>query len=139
MRGEMKRSKTKRVGTPKGLVDLDPSCFAFVGDESDTSTWLFPILVRGDEALTVNLIKNALHRFDVTKGLPDSERTATWYALFGAARSHGIPVERREFIKPTVEAPKAELMAAELNDADLAAAIAEADRKSDAMLRMLGY
>jgi hypothetical protein len=135
MRDKMTKTKTKRVDG----IDLSPSCFAYVGDPEDTNRWKFCLHVPGDVQKTINQIKNGLSRFDVAKGLPDSERTATWYALFGAARSHGIPVERREFIKPTVEAPKAELMTAELNDADLAAAIAEADRKSDAMLRMLGY
>jgi len=132
-------SKTKRVGG----VDLSPDCFCYAGSLDDTKTWLFPILVRSNETLTVNLIKNGIARFDVTKGLPDSERANVWYALFGAARSHSIPIERREF--PAVEVPMAEIKAVELNevdpvltDAEISAIIADADRRADAVLRVLG-
>ena len=136
-----KMSKTKRVGG----VDLPPSCFAYVGSIEDTSTWKFCVHIPGDSEKTINQIKNGLSRFDFTKGLPDSERAVTWYALFGAARSHGIPIEPREFPKPAVEVPKAEVKAIELNESEtvltheeVAAIIADADRRADAVLRMLG-
>ena len=136
-----KMSKTKRVDG----IDLSPSCFAYVGSLEDPSTWKFCVHIPGDNEKTINQIKNGLSRFDVTKGLPDSERAVTWYTLFGAARSHGVQVERREFARPNVEVPVAEIKAQELNEADavlsdneVAVLIAEADRRSDAVLRMLG-
>jgi hypothetical protein len=87
MRGKM--SKTKKVDG----VDLGPSSFAYVGDESDTNTWKLPIHFPGDERKTANHIKNALARFAETGGIPECERVSTWLILFGAARSHGIPVQ----------------------------------------------
>ena len=86
-------SKTKKVDG----VDLGPSSFAYVGDESDTNTWKLPIHFPGDERKTANHIKNALARFAETGGIPECERVSTWLILFGAARSHGIPVERGQF------------------------------------------
>ncbi len=82
-------SKTKRVDGQ----DLSSRCFAFVGDESDTNSWKFPIHFPGDEAKTKNHIKNSLVRFAETGGIPECERVAAWLILFGAARSHGIPVQ----------------------------------------------
>jgi hypothetical protein len=85
--------KTRKVDG----VQLWPSSFAYVGDESDTSTWKLPIHFPGDEAKTRNHIKSGLHRFDEMTGIPDTERASLRLILFGAARSHGIPVERRQF------------------------------------------
>ena len=133
-------SKTKRVSG----VDLDPTCFAYVGNSEDPATWLFPLLVRGDEAKTVNLIKSSLHRFNQTKGLPDHERVAVWYTLYGAARTNGIPVERKEFPRITSQPPAVEIKAIEIDeahgmtDAELAAIVADSDRRADEFLKRLG-
>jgi hypothetical protein len=133
-------SKTKRVSG----VDLGPDCFAYVGNIEDRLTWLCPLLVRGDEAKTVNLIKSSLFRFNQTKGLPDHERVNVWYTLFGAARSHGIHVERREFPRTTPEPPAAEVKAIEIDekqgitDRELAVLLAQADQRADAFLKQLG-
>jgi hypothetical protein len=133
-------SKTKRASG----VDLGPDCFAYCGNPEDPSTWLFPLLLRGDEAKTVNLIKSSLFRFNQTKGLPDHERANVWYTLFGAARSHGIHVERREFPRTTPEPPKAEVDAITIDeeqgvsDKELATAIAHADFLADSFLKKMG-
>src|SRR5258708_4858134 len=90
----------------KGMdgVDLHFRCFAYVGDESDTSTWHCCIHVLGDPAKTVNAIKNSLARFDETKGIPDSERGAVWHTVRGAALAHNVRVDRSILTKKT-EAP----------------------------------
>jgi len=85
--------KTKKVNG----VDLSSCNFAFVGDESDTSTWKLPIHFPGDDAKTINHILDALARFDTTKAIPECERPSVWFTLYGAAVSHGISVERRTF------------------------------------------
>ena len=86
-----KMSKTKKVGGVCG-VNLPSSSFAYVGDESDTSTWKFPIHFPGDEPATRNHIKNALARFSETGAIPECERASVFLILCGAARSHGITV-----------------------------------------------
>jgi hypothetical protein len=132
--------KTKKVDK----VDLNPSCFAFVGDIEDTSTWKLPIRILGDERKTFNHIKSALARFDETKGIPEAERPFVWFTLFGAAKALGIDVERRQFTRLVAETPKAETLAVELDDKpkavdrELAAAIADADRRADEFLKRLG-
>jgi len=135
--------KTKRVAG----VDLNSKCFAYVGDEQKIDTWHLPLFVRGDAAKSLNLIKNALHRFDQTKGIPASERAAVWFTLYGAAKAQGLNIERKEFADLN-EAP----MAAEpepirvtatrqrsyVDDPQIAEAIALADRRCDYLLRQLG-
>jgi hypothetical protein len=123
-----KVTKTRKVDG----VDLSPSCFAYIGDESDTSTWKLPIRFPGDNDKTVNHIKNGLRRFDEMKHIPQSERMAVWLTLTGAAKAHGIHVEH----KP--KRVEAELNRDVLSDAELGAILADADRKTDQMLRMLG-
>jgi hypothetical protein len=85
----MKKGITKKVDG----CDLSSRSFAYIGDESDTSTWKLPIYFPSDEAKTKNHIKNALVRFAETGGIPECERASAWLILFGAARSHGIPVQ----------------------------------------------
>jgi hypothetical protein len=134
--------KTKRTHG----VDLHSRCFAYVGDESDTSTWHCCIHVLGDPAKTVNAIKNTLSRFDATKGIPDSERETVWHTVRGAALAYSIPIHERAKIEapsqtaepvaepkqPKVEAHKP-LRDKKLND--LAALF---DRQADLFLRQLG-
>jgi hypothetical protein len=96
--------KTKKVDG----VDLSAKCFAFIGDVDDTSTWKLPILFRGDEAKTRNHIKNALYRFDETKGIPQSARRDVWFTLRGAALNLGIAVPFKEFPKQDEAAVPAE-------------------------------
>jgi hypothetical protein len=136
--------KTKRVAS----VDLPAHSFAYVGDEQKPETWHLPLFVRGDAAKSLNLTKNALHRFDQTKGIPASERAAVWFTLYGAAKAQGLNIERKEFADVN-EAPMA---AAEpepirvtanrqrsyVDDPQIAEAIALADRRCDYLLRQLG-
>jgi len=77
-------------------VDLKPSSFAYVGDVNDTKTWKLALHVPGDARKTVNLIKNALVRFDECKEIPDSEKHSVWLKIAGAAQAHGIKVEQEE-------------------------------------------
>jgi hypothetical protein len=135
MRDKMKQTKTKKVDG----VDLWPPSFAYVGDPEDTNSWKFPIHFPSDEAKTRNHIKNGLHRFDDMKNIPQNERATVWLTLIGAAKAHGVKVEQ----KP--KRLEAEIKAVELNkantvltDAELALVIADADRRTDAMLRSLG-
>jgi hypothetical protein len=130
-----KMTKTKKVDG----VDLSPSCFAYVGDSNKTDTWKLPIRFPGDNDKTVNHIKNGLRRFDEMKHIPQNERMAVWLTLTGAAKAHGIHVEH----KP--KRVEAETKAVELNrddsvltDEELSEIIADADLKSDLLLRSLG-
>ena len=133
--------KTKKVDK----VDLNPSCFAFVGDIEDTSTWKLPIRILGDERRTVNHIKSALARFDETKGIPDEHRRDVWFTIRGAALAHGLQVPVKTFATASAQKAdvKVEVKAQQINEdksahAAIAAAIAEADALSEKMLRKLG-
>jgi HK97 family phage prohead protease len=75
------RGKTKKVGGQ----ELGPGSFAYVGDESDTSTWKLPIH-------DANHVRNALARFNQTKGIPDSERSKVLARIKAAAKKFGIKV-----------------------------------------------
>jgi hypothetical protein len=83
------KTKTKKVAG----VDLRSSSFAYIGDESDTSTWRVPIYFPGDNEKTVNHINNALARFSETGGIPEGDRASVFLLLCGAARSRGISVK----------------------------------------------
>lgn len=134
--------KTKRTHG----VDLHSRCFAFCGDESDTSTWHCCIHVLGDPAKTINAIKNSLGRFAETKGIPDSEREAVWHTVRGAALAYGIPVqERAKSQAPSQTAePVAELKPPKvephkpLSDKKLNELAALFDRQADLFLRQMG-
>jgi hypothetical protein len=130
-----KMTKTKKVDG----VDLSPSCFAYVGDEQGTNTWKLPIRFPGDTEKTVNHIKNGLRRFDEMKNIPQNERLTVWGLLAGAAKAHGIHVEQRPK-RVEAEAKAVELNKAEpvLTDEELSEIIADADLKSDLLLRSLG-
>ncbi len=81
-------NKTKRVDG----VDLWPHSFAYVGDESDTNSWKFPIHFPGDPAKTKNHIGNALRRFDLVKDIPHGQRADTFLLICGAAMALGLRV-----------------------------------------------
>src|SRR5437879_11360755 len=85
--------KTKKIAG----VDLSARCFAYMGDESDTSSWVLPLFVQGDPLKTRNLIASALHRVDGVKGIPDRHRTTVRLLLIGAALANGVDVDRSQF------------------------------------------
>lgn len=91
--------KTKKVAG----MDLPSSAFAYVGDEKNTGTWKLPIHFPGDDAKTINHIKNAIARFPDTKGIPASESSAVWHKIVGAAKAHGIKVNEKKSSEPVVE------------------------------------
>src|ERR1700730_6720464 len=82
--------KTKKIAG----IDLPSSSFAYVGDSENPATWKLPFFFRGNEALTRNHLKNALHRFADT-AIPESERAYVWRMIAGAAKAHGIRVGRQ--------------------------------------------
>ena len=86
----MSEAKTKKVAG----VDLSSACFAYVGDEKDTSTWKLPLFIPGNVSLTRNHVKNAIARFAETKGIPVIERATVWQMIAGAAKAQGISVQR---------------------------------------------
>lgn len=81
-------AKTKSVAG----VALPSHCFAYVGDEEKTETWKLPIEFPGDEKKTKRHIRNALARFDQTKGIPEGEKDKVKAKIEAAARSHAIEV-----------------------------------------------
>jgi hypothetical protein len=130
--------RTKKVAG----IDLSLEVFAYVGCPKDTSTWLFPVLVRGDEAKTRNLIKSGLHHFDAVKKLPEEMRQEVWNVLRGAALANGLHAERRTFAATAPEAPS--LPGGErptepvLSTKRLKELTALADARADAFLAGLG-
>ncbi len=135
----MKDGKTKKVAN----VDLSARCFAYVADESDTSTWHCPLFVPGDAAKTINAIKTSLGRFSETKDIPASERETVWHTLRGAALALGIAVERRTFAPKNEATPPAEQaptvpVQVKTKDPMIEAVIADADRRATELLRSLG-
>lgn len=78
-------AKTKRVAGE----DLPASAFAYVGDKNDTSTWKLPIKFSSEEK-TKRHIRNALARFNQTKGIPDSEKPKVLAKIKAAAKKYGI-------------------------------------------------
>jgi hypothetical protein len=128
----VKNSKTKKVAG----VDLSSDCFLYTPDVENTSVWLFPVLIRGDEAKTRNLISMHLHNFDVrTAGLSESLRQELWNMLRGCAVTHGIRAERRVFAAKN-EAPTQ--TAEPTPDKHTEELIAKADHMASAFLKTLG-
>lgn len=82
-----KDAKTKRVAGE----DLTSDCFAYVGDKDDTSTWKLPIKFSTD-AKTKSHVRNALARFNQTKGIPADEKAKVKAKIVAAAKKHGIEV-----------------------------------------------
>src|SRR6267143_2036267 len=129
--------KTKKVAN----VDLNSKCFAYVGDEQDTSTWHCCVHVLGDSAKTINAIKTSLGQFSETKGIPVHERELVWHTLRGAALALGIRVEERaksEAPAKAAEPPKPTLpvkaQTAEVTDPVIAEATALADFRATELL-----
>lgn len=79
-----KKKKTKRVGGK----DLGEESFAYVGDSEDTSTWKLPI---HDAAH----VRNALARFNQTKGIPEGEKSKVYARIVAAAKKFGVEVSEK--------------------------------------------
>jgi hypothetical protein len=96
---DKKNLKTKKVAG----VDLNAECFLYAPDAENTSSWLFPVLVRGEEAKTRNLIVMHLHNFNVrTAALPDALRQKLWERLVGAEKCIDVHIER-DILKKTID------------------------------------
>lgn len=92
-----KDAKTKR----KGGKDLPASAFAYVGDANDPSTWKLPI---HDAAHC----RNALARFNQTKGIPADEKAKVKAKILAACKQHGVTVaDEAEKINRAIEYLKA--------------------------------
>ena len=122
--------KTKKVSG----VDLPASSFAYVGDESDTATWVLPIHVPGDRQKTVNLIKSAAYRVADTRAIPESERQKVFLKIAGAAQAHGIRVEQpaSAMAHPKTEQPL------DAEDVEEKAARAEAELHRERLIKQIG-
>lgn len=79
------KRKTKTVSGKKLTSDK----FAYVGDENDTSTWKLPIH-------DANHVRNALARFNQTKGIPEGEKDKVWRKILAAAKKFGIKVSEEQ-------------------------------------------
>ena len=79
-------AKTKRVAGD----DLPASSFAYVGDADKTGTWKLPIEFPGDDEKTKTHIRNALARFNQTKGIPADKKDEVKAKIVAAAKKHGI-------------------------------------------------
>lgn len=125
-------AKTKKVNG----VDCSRHSFAYVGDEQKTDTWICCIRIPdNDVRKTVNAVKNALARFDETKGIPCSEKQRVFDTIRGAALSQGINVEQRTFGAKNDSPAPAETVEV---DPEVKRLLAMADRQADAMLAAMG-
>lgn len=86
-----KETKTKRVAGE----DLKSEAFAYVGDPEKTETWKLPIKF-SDEDKTKSHIRNALARFEQTKGIPADEKDKVKAKIEAAAKEHGIDVAEEQ-------------------------------------------
>lgn len=138
----LKNGKTRKVAG----VDLNAECFLHAPDPANTAGWIFPVLVRGDEAKTRNLIVMHLHNFDVrTAALSESLRQELYDMLRGCAVTHGIRAERRTFAakneapiqtaEPPVQPPKDKPLK---RDKHTEETLARADRMATAFLKSMG-
>jgi len=75
------KKRTKRVGGK----DLTSGSFAYVGDPERTETWKLPI---HDAAH----VRNALARFNQTKGIPANKKAGVYRKIVSAAKKFGIEV-----------------------------------------------
>ena len=141
----MNNGKTKKVAG----VDLNADCFLHTPDLENTSSWIFPVLVLGDDAKTRNLIAMHLHNFDVrTAALPEALRQELWDNLRGCAVTHGLRAERRVFAAKNEEPAKAaepppvkppKMRAKEIQiQKELKELAAMADIRADLFLKQLG-
>ncbi len=136
----MKSAKTRKVAG----VDCNADAFLYTPDLENTSSWVFPVLIRGDESKTRNLISMHLHNFDVrTAALSESLRQELWDMLRGCAVTHGLRAERRTFAakNETAEPPPVQPPVIEKPlkpDKCTEELIAKADRMASAFLKSLG-
>lgn len=82
-----KEKKTKRVAGE----DLESSAFAYVGDETDSSSWKLPLHFSTDEK-SARHVRNALARFEQTKGIPAEEKDKVKAKIVAAAKKYGVEV-----------------------------------------------
>lgn len=82
-----KEKKTKRVAGE----DLESSAFAYVGDETDSSSWKLPLHFSTDEK-SARHVRNALARFEQTKGIPAEEKDKVKAKIIAAAKKYGVEV-----------------------------------------------
>ena len=75
------KAKTKKVGGK----DLTASDFAYVGDPDKTETWKLPLH-------DASHVRNALARFNQTKGIPAGEKAKVHAKIVAAAKKFGIDV-----------------------------------------------
>lgn len=94
------RSTTAKTKEVDG-VELPASCFAYVGDPTETDTWKLPVHFPGDEEKTKSHIRNALARFDQTEGIPEDKKAETYARIVGAAKAHGISVSKESLHEDT--------------------------------------
>lgn len=80
--------RTKRVGGK----NLPKSAFAYVGDAERTETWKLPIH-------DASHVRNALARFDQTKGIPAGEKAGVYRKIKSAAKKFGIEVSDEASIR----------------------------------------
>jgi HK97 family phage prohead protease len=76
-----KKVRTKRVAGK----NLTKSAFAYVGDPERTETWKLPIH-------DASHVRNALARFNQTKGIPADKKAAVYRKIVAAAKKFGIEV-----------------------------------------------
>jgi hypothetical protein len=134
--------KTKKVAG----VDLSSDCFLYTPDLANTASWMFPVLVRGNEPLTRNQIVMHLHNFDArTAALPEALRQELWDNLRGCAVTHGIRAERRVFAAKSEQAaeptPTVQPSVKEKplkRDRQTEEMLASADRMATAFLKSMG-
>jgi len=80
-------------------------------------------------------VKNALARFADTKQIPESERQSVWLIIVGAAKAHGLKVQKQAPLM--VKAEPAQLP--DEDDAEMKSVIAEGDLAAERFLKQLGY
>jgi hypothetical protein len=141
--------KTNRKTRKVAGMDLNADCFLYAPDLANTASWLFPVLLRGDEDKTRNLIVMHLHNFDGrTAGLTCELRQELFNMLRGCAITHGLRAERRTFAAksdaptPAAAPPvpvRVKVAKQEPIDPETQAIYDDADAKATALLKRLGY
>jgi uncharacterized protein len=80
--------KTKKVAGQALTSDK----FAWVGDPGDPSTWKLPVHDEGHA-------RNALARFNQTKGIPADKKDGVWKKIVAACKKFGIKVTEEDSIR----------------------------------------
>lgn len=89
--GLIKEARTKRVADD----ELPATCFAYVGETEDPSTWICAYKGFSTEAKNKLHVRKALARFNQTQGIPASERAKVKAKLVAAAKKHGIEISEK--------------------------------------------